>query len=82
MISLIKGIVFLASILATGAIGYYLGSSTFSPVTTGIATLAEIVYDEKAEAVYEAKIEVLDAQLAEKEIALSELEQKNEGFGA
>ena len=73
------GLVVLVLMTSTGAIGFYYGGK-FSPVSTSLTALGEIVYDEQAEARFNTRIEVLDAQLAEKEMDLAELEQKNRGL--
>ena len=74
---ILGGLVVLILMASTGAIGFYYGG-VFSPVSTGLTVLGKIAYDEAAEAEFNTKIGILDAQLAEKEFALSELEQENE----
>ena len=72
-------IVVLVLMVASGVIGLYYGS-TVSPISTGLTTIGEIIYDNKAEAEFNAQIGILDAQIEEKDLALSDLEQKNIGL--
>ena len=69
------------SAIAFGGLGFYAGNKfSFNPVTTALSTLGDIVYDEQAEAEFNTKVGILDAQIEEKEVALAELEQKNRGL--
>ena len=73
--------VFIVLILmtATGLVGFYYGGKS-SPISTALSTLGDIAYDNEAEAEFNTQIGILDAQLAEKDIALAESEQRNEGL--
>ena len=76
MNKVLSGLAVLVLMASSGAVGFYYGSKT-SPTGIGISTLAGLVYDQEAEARFNAEIEVLDARLAEKEVDLAELEQEN-----
>lgn len=72
-------LVTLVLMAATGAVGYYYGGKS-SPLSTGLSTIGEIVYDREAEARFDTQIGILDAQLAEQTLALAQSEQRNEGL--
>ena len=71
--------VVLVLMAAAMAVGFHYGGK-FSPVSVGLSTLADIAYDEQAEAEFNTKIGILDAQIEEKENELEESEQRNEGL--
>ena len=72
-------LVVLILMAAAMAVGFHYGGK-FSPVSVGLSTLADIAYDEQAEAEFNTKIGILDAQIIEKENELEESEQRNEGL--
>ena len=64
--------------IASGGLGFYFGDTfSFNPVKVGLSTLGDIAYDEQAEAEFNTKIGILDAQLKEKESSLVALVQAN-----
>ena len=71
-------LVIIVTAAVSAGLGFYAGSKfSFNPVTAGLSTLGDIAYDNQAEAKFNTQIGVLDAQLAEKDMALAELEKKN-----
>ena len=80
MIKKVLGVLVVLLLMAsTGAIGFYYGGK-ISPLSTGLTALGEIAYNEAAEAEFNTKIGILDAQIAEKNVALVELEEENKGL--
>ena len=67
------------SLIIVGGIGFYYGQKS-SPLGIGLSTLADIAYDEKAEAEFNIKIGILNAKLVEKDELLSEVSQRNIGL--
>ena len=65
-------LLFLVSIGAA----FYAGRAT-NPLSLGLGALAQLAYDNKAQEVFEGKLEVIDSDLAEKEFSLQETTRKN-----